>query len=311
MKKKPNFLIVGAAKSGSTSLYQYLIQHPEVFMPSNKEPNFLVAQYQLQTSPKCPSYKVDQHRIIFNENDYFSLFDKANDKHKAIGEASVTYLYKPDYAIPEIKKHLGNPKIIIILRNPVKRALSQYSYICELGQESESLHIALKRENERISKNWSSNFSYIDQGRYFNQLKAYLNEFGEVKIFILEEFIQDPQFHMSELYKFLEIDDSFKNNFEEHFNSSGIPKSRLVHNLLTNKVYSKNIAKKLLSPFFSENKLRLYSRKVRALNHKGKIKFEIEDELKLYQVFKEEIDSIELLLNKDLNIWRKPYENRF
>ena len=69
MQIKPNFLIVGAAKSGSTSLYQYLSQHPEVFMPVNKEPNYFVAEYQQKMAKDCPSYKIDMNRMVFDENE--------------------------------------------------------------------------------------------------------------------------------------------------------------------------------------------------------------------------------------------------
>ena len=107
MHNKPNFLIVGAAKSGSTSLYKYLSQHPEVFMPVNKEPNYFVAEYQQKMSKDSPNYKRSLNRMVFEKLEYYNLYKDVSTKQKIIGEASVTYLYKYDYAIPKIKEELG------------------------------------------------------------------------------------------------------------------------------------------------------------------------------------------------------------
>ena len=86
-------------------------------MPVNKEPNYFVSEYQQKMNKDCPSYKIDMNRMVFDKNAYYSLFSKATQQNIAIGEASVTYLFKPEFAIPKIKKELGEPKIIIILRN--------------------------------------------------------------------------------------------------------------------------------------------------------------------------------------------------
>ena len=210
MRNKPNFLIVGAAKSGSTSLYQYLSQHPEVFMPVNKEPNYFVAEYQQKMAKSCPSYKIDMNRMIFDKNAYYSLFNEVTSDHKSIGEASVTYLFKPEFSIPKIKKELGDPKIIIILRNPIKRAFSHYSYACELGFENLSFAQAIDAENFRLENNWSSTFAYINQGMFYSQVKAFKKEFTNVHVLILDDFIKDKQLELQKIYNFLELNQSLK-----------------------------------------------------------------------------------------------------
>ena len=116
--KKPNFLIVGAAKSGTTSLFHYLKQHPEVFMPDLKEPQFLV----------CEKIKGRLHKYIDSAAEYYELFEKSTEK--CAGEASVFYLYYFEEAIKNIKKELGSDvKIIIVLREPVSRAISAYEHV--------------------------------------------------------------------------------------------------------------------------------------------------------------------------------------
>ena len=305
----PNFLIVGAAKSGSTSLYHYLNQHPEVFMPINKEPNFLVSDYQLQTSSNCPSYKIDKKRMVFNEKDYYNLFDEIKKEHKAVGEATVTYLYKPEYAIPKIKKYLRDPKIIIILRNPIKRAFSQYSYVCELGLEKHSFQEAISRESSRLKDNWSSTFAYLDQGRFYSQVKSYKEAFSNVHIIILEEFINDKQNHLFELYRFLNIDDSFENSFDKEYNVSGVPRLKYFHKLLVHENPLKTIARKMLNPLISPDKLRVIARNARTYNQGKKLVLSEEDKKYLQHVYSDEIDSLEQYLGRGLNIWKEENEN--
>src|SRR2546423_13792913 len=94
---KPNFLLVGAGKSATRSLYNYLIQHPDVFMPKMKEPQFFVAK----------EVKGRIQKWVEDEKKYFHLFDVTHGK-KAIGEASVMYLFFYREAIPNIKKYLGD-----------------------------------------------------------------------------------------------------------------------------------------------------------------------------------------------------------
>src|ERR1700753_3266246 len=114
----PNFLIVGAAKSGTTSLFHYLKQHPDIFLPEFKEPHFFVSAL----------VKNKVYSWIEEKQEYENLFAGASAYHKR-GEASVTYLYYYKIAIPNILSLLGrSTKIIVILRNPVERALSAYNY---------------------------------------------------------------------------------------------------------------------------------------------------------------------------------------
>ena len=305
MQHKPNFLIVGAAKSGSTSLYQYLSQHPEVFMPINKEPNYFVAEYQQKMAKDCPSYKIDMNRMVFDKNAYYNLFNKATLDHKAIGEASVTYLFKPECAIPKIKKELGDPKIIIILRNPIKRAFSHYSYACELGLETLKFEEAINIENKRLNKKWSSTFAYINQGMFYNQVKAYKEAFSNVHVLVLDDFLNNEQLELEKIYNYLGIDSTFKNFFGTNFNVSGVPKVELVHKYLVQDNFLKKSMKPFLKIFMSDETLRKIARKARSLNQgKKKIATDKENQ-KLKIIYKKDIECLSKLLKKDLIVWLK------
>lgn len=303
MHNKPNFLIVGAAKSGSTSLYQYLSQHPEVFMPVNKEPNYFVAEYQQKMAKDCPSYKIDMNRMVFDENEYYNLFNKATLDHKAIGEASVTYLFKPEFAIPKIKKELGDPKIIIILRNPIKRAFSHYSYACELGLETLSFEDALDAEDNRLKNNWSSTFAYTNQGMFYEQVKAFKEAFANVHVLLLDDFVENNQLELNKIYNFLNLENSFKNNFEENFNISGQPRIKLLHKFLIQDDLVKNKIRSIISLFFPEKKLREFARKLRTMNQGDKLLMSKSDNQKLNGLYKEDIKALSQLLNLDLTKW--------
>jgi hypothetical protein len=303
MNKKPNFLIVGAAKSGSTSLYKYLSQHPEVFMPVNKEPNYFVAEYQQKMAKDCPSYKIDMNRMVFDKNAYYNLFNKATLDHKAIGEASVTYLFKPEFAIPKIKKELGEPRIIIILRNPIKRAFSHYSYACELGLETLNFEDALDAEDNRLKNNWSSTFAYINQGLFYEQVKAYKKAFSNVHVLVLDDFVKNNQLELKKIYTFLNIENSFKNNFEENFNITGQPKIKLLHKFLVQDDIVKNKIKPIVSLFFSEEKLRKFARKLRSMNQGDKLFISELDIQKLNGIYKEDVNALSQLLNLNLTKW--------
>ena len=175
MKKKlPNFLIVGAAKSGTSSLHNYLNQHPDIFMPSFnkegmkvKEPRFLIKDL----------VENRLHNGVWNWKEYQSLFDIVTDE-KAIGESTVLYLYYFEEAIKNIKSRLDEDvRIIIMLRNPVDRAFSAYTHVARSVKEQLSFEEALEIEYERLELDptLTPMVMYKDMGLYYNMVKAYLD----------------------------------------------------------------------------------------------------------------------------------------
>jgi len=105
---RPNFFIPGAPKCGTTSLAQWLGEHPNIFIPALKEPRF---------------FSTDLFQTVKSEVEYWHLFNKATGDHQCIGEASTLYLYSK-VAIPKIEVSLDKPKYIVMLRNPVDMAYS-------------------------------------------------------------------------------------------------------------------------------------------------------------------------------------------
>ncbi|WP_416768590.1 sulfotransferase family protein [Sulfurimonas sp. ST-25] len=301
----PNFLIVGAGKSGSTSLYHYINQHPEVYMPDNKEPNFLVSDYQRKTNTMCPSYLDDTRRMIYDIDSYQKLFNGVVNK-KMIGEATVTYLYQYEEAISKIKKYLGaDVKILIILRDPVERTFSNYAYACELGYEALSFREALDLEEERLRNNWSSIFAYRGQSHYLNQVQAYLKAFDNVHIVLTHELKKDPKHTMEKVFAFLGLE-NIPLDFNEVFNPSGIPRFQFISKFLNQNNPFKSFLATILSGVIPRRKLRDWARTARHLNIKGKLKNN--DDLlteELYKEYYSEVCELEKVINKDLSAWKR------
>lgn len=220
--RKPNFLIVGAAKSGTTSLFEYLRGHPDVFMPDLKEASYFAGGGTL------------------TEADYFGLFREAGAA-QAVGEASTAYLYVPKTATT-IRRTLGpSTRIIIILRNPVDMAYSLWGHMVREGGEDLGFFDALKAERARMAdpefhrqaKNWPFNFAYASRARYSAQVAAYLRAFGpsQVKVLIFEEFFADVAAGFAELCRFLEVTPEYRPVFRA-FNRSSVLRSSLLRRIL-------------------------------------------------------------------------------
>ena len=188
-------MCIGAAKSGTTSLYDILSQHSEVFTPSFKEPHFF----------DVPS--VYQNGVKWYEKTYF----KEVKDEKCIGDFSPTYLF--DVEAPQrILNDIGDDvKFILMLRNPVDRAYSHYLHSKRDEHEKLSFREALSLEKERANKNDYLSylrFSYVGQGMYSQMLKRYFKLFSKENFLIInfeQEFIRQRENTMHRIFNFLEL----------------------------------------------------------------------------------------------------------
>lgn len=147
--KKPNFFIIGAPKCGTTSLAAYLAEHPEIFMSKRKEPFFFSKD----------DIALNKQTQIYTFSDYNRLFENAGPQHKAIGEASTTYLFSY-HAVPNILDYNPQAKFIVMLRNPVDMAYAHhYQLVFSCHQKVKDFKTAWKLQ-DKLSKgiekeNWS------------------------------------------------------------------------------------------------------------------------------------------------------------
>ena len=198
----PDFFICGAAKSGTTSLFNYLGQHPRIFTPRVKEPGYF--------SALRPMKHPDQYAQLF----------KGARTNVCVGEASGAYLTSPDSAA-RLAALLPESKIIVMLRNPADRAFSLYRHMVHHGHEwapsfRNALQLEYRRwENDsflRQNPEYYYNFMYRITGLYSQQLenlKAHFSE-SQIKIVIFENFVEDPECHTRSVFRFLGLDDSLE-----------------------------------------------------------------------------------------------------
>lgn len=195
-----NLFIVGAQRSGTTYLYKILDSHPQISMarPIRPEPKFFL-----------DIKKVELGRAYY-ENLYFS---ELPEQVQVCGEKSTSYIESPT-AAKAIKQFYPDAKIIIILRNPVKRAYSNYRFSKENNLEHLDFGSAISQEKTRIQEsscNTSvSPYAYTERSKYINYIKAYEKIFApkNIRIIIFEEFVNNIQ-SIQETYKWLNIDHKF------------------------------------------------------------------------------------------------------
>lgn len=302
---KPNFLVVGAQKGGSTTLYHFLKQHPEIFMPDIKEPLYFIKDILKSISKDDLGFKRERNkeRLIDSKLAYLKLFENVSNE-LAIGESSASYLYYFKHCIPQIKKDLGDPKIIIILRDPVHKVYSQYKHLRREHAEKISFEEGLRLEDKRISDNYTAMYHYKSQGLYYNQVKAYFDNFSNVLVVFNDELKNDPLNLATQCYKFLNVDPSFIPETKNYNMSTLLVKNLHLHNLLYNKSAFK------LKGFFQEiigkRGYDIFKNRYRKYNiQKMNLSIGHDTEVELREFFKEDIQKLEVLLKKDLSKWKQ------
>jgi len=296
----PNFFIIGAAKSGTSSLYMYLKQHPEIYMSPVKEPHFFSfdAQSKLTKGPGDPI-----PNAITDFEQYRSLFDGVCDE-KAIGEASTSYLYRPE-AAHRIHDVLPGAKLIAILRNPAERAFSAYMHVVRDGRETAgSFSEALKLEDARKKDNWDPIWHFTSVGRYYEQLARYYQRFSrdQIKIFLYQELLNRQQALLEESFRFLGVNPNFTPDSSVKFNISGEQKSQVLYKLFKSIFNHPNPVRWISRYIIPERWRWKVTNWVRERNLKDN-QIPPEKKSELITFYRPEILRLEQLIEKDLSHW--------
>lgn len=293
---KPNFLIVGAAKSGTTSLCNYLNMHDRVFIPEHKEPKFFFSQHYPEKL-QGPDKEEALDLMVRSFEEYCNLFPEEG-QYLALGEGSVDNLYFYRQSIPLIKEYLGDVRIIILLRNPVKRAYSAYKHLVRQGLESRSFEQALKLEEDRVRDNYMPLWFLKRAGLYYEQVKAYMHAFSNVEVRIFETFVKNTNEEMKLLFQFLGVDPV---QVEEGkvYNKSEMPRSKLIYQTIAkNRNYLREVVRSVAGKKYDLLKEKYYST------------FFMKDRMNrktlqyLNDYFADDISRLEDLLKVDLSQWK-------
>lgn len=225
----PNFLIIGAPRSGTTSLYQWLRSHPDVFMPAHKEPMFFLASL---PPFRGPYDDVMNRLVIRSRAAYEALFDPGA-QCVALGEASVYYLYYAERSAHSIRKLIPDCKLICILRDPVDRAFSAYKLLRRDGWDNASFERALELESSRVAAGWNPTYALVGAGEYGAQLATYRQLFPPDQLLALtfEELVANPAEGYRRICRFLGVRDDPMPLWLA-YNRGWVPRSPLLHKLM-------------------------------------------------------------------------------
>ncbi|MGF1481147.1 MAG: sulfotransferase [Cyanophyceae cyanobacterium] len=292
--KLPTFLIVGVQKAGTTSIYKYLQQHPQVYMSPIKETNFLEKDWEAFAAETGR-----QNRSGINTfAEYCHLFENATDE-LALGEISPNYLFHHETSAERIQRYVPHAKLIAILRNPIERAYSDYLMHVRDAIDEKSLSEQIKT---------SAHQSYIiRKGLYYTPLKYYFDKFGQeqLKVYLYEDLCTAPAQFMSALYRFIGVDDGFDIDTSKKAQVAQVPKVKLVNNLLQRQNPLRSSIAAVLKPLFPEEARQTLRQKLVQLNSQDKQKAPLsaEDRQGLIEIYREDILKLQDLIGRDLSTW--------
>jgi hypothetical protein len=292
----PNLLILGAAKAGTTSLYEILAAREGVYMSFVKEPMF------------------------FSRDDYYSrgtewyaqTFFAGSEGFALRGEATPHYLYWADKVAARIRESLPDPdlKLVIILRDPVDRAYSWYWNMIKEGEEQLSFEAALAQEPARLKNNHeglrskgSMIFGYLKGSMYSGQIREFLKVFPREKLyFLIQEDLRSPESKpLQGLFDFLGLAPIGAGMAPKKSNPSTLPQSRTLQSWLRNPSAIKDVAKRLL-PFRLRYSLKQYLMRgnTRSFDYPA---MSPQTRAELRRELASEIAEQQLILGRDLSHW--------
>ena len=289
----PNFMCIGAAKSGTTSLYDILKQHSDIFLPTFKEPHFF-------DIPSVYKNGIDWYKKMY--------FQKVRNE-KCIGDFTPTYLFD-EHAPERILNDLGaNVKFIIILRNPIDRAYSHYLHSKRDEHENLSFKDALYIEKNRVNKSDYLSYlrlSYIGQGMYYQMLTRYFKFFPRDNFLIInfeEEFVSQRENTINKILNFLELN-SEDLDINISSNKSSEAKFKWLKKVMKKTGWWRVLIKSMIPSLKIRQIIKNRIQRANITNFTPSKLSSLEKRELFNLFFKDDVGELELLLNKRMN-WNK------
>jgi len=293
----PDFLCVGAAKAGTTTLHDILVQHPDIYLPSSKESLFFASQEYFDKG------------LSWYEREIFGEYNN----EQVIGEISPSYFYF-DHAPERIYRTLGGrTKLIFMFRNPVNRAFSHYLMAVRRTHETESFEQAISIEEDRVRKGFfnAMRFSYIGSSLYAMHLKKYLRYFPKESMFFIlfeEDFLRRREETIKKLQVFLGIK-CIDLKIDIRSNIASYPKIKLINTILFSPNLLKQFTKILMPSLHLRQNIKYYIEKLNARQYSSTKLSDNTRKFLLEKYFLKEIDELQKLIERDLSIWTKDHGN--
>ena len=290
----PNFMCLGAAKSGTTTLYDILRQHPDIYIPAFKEPHFF-------DIPE--NYK---NGIEWYKRNYFR-----NANKKIIADFTPSYFFEKE-APKRIFKNLGRDmKFLVVFRNPVDRAYSHYLHSKRDDHESENFAKSLELEVSRLKKHENQSdylsylrHSYVHQGLYAQMIDRYLQYFSLDNFLFIhfdDELLQERELTIKRILEFLEIDSSVLLRTDIRSNPSSQEKSKPLKKLMNKRGWWRDVIKFMIPSVQLRQIIRNRIQRINITEFKAQ---QLSQEVKLHlleKYFRKDISDLEKTLNKKMN----------
>lgn len=289
----PSFVCIGGAKCGTTSLYEYLRSHPQVYLPDQKELHFFSAPDLLER-PNGPGTRWALESVVRDEADYRSRFIDARPD-QILGDISPSYL-NCDGAAGRIHEMIPDAKIIILLRNPVDRMFSQYMHLRRAAREELEFEDALAAEPRRDAAMWNDMFLYSRSPRAAEGVERYITLFGRerIKILLGEDLRSDLSGAVREILSFIGADPDVELDLSGEFNRSGMPKSKLLGRMLDASPAA-SLAKRVLPRRLGS----LIKQRLQTLNTGNRIELPQDRRSDYAALFRDDIAKLERLIGRE------------
>lgn len=296
-KRAPTFLIIGVQKAGTTSIYNYLKQHPQVYMSPVKETGFFERDWEQEP----PDVQRRKKNGIVTWDQYQQLFAQAADAHIALGEASPNYLFHYRSSAVQIQRRVPDAKLITILRNPIQRACSDYLM---------NMRDAIGKQTplaEQVRSRGDASYVLL-KGKYYEQLKHFMDTFGrhQVDVFLYDDLRKDSQEFMAALYRSIGVSPDFVANTSKQAQTAKVPKNQTFNRLLKTQNPIRSVATGIMQLVPTELRHQLRDQLI-TLNSqdKNQAKFTDEDMILLRQYYHDDILRLQDLIQRDLSTWLK------
>ena len=303
MGQLPTFLLIGAAKSGTTSLWFHLRRHPDVFLPDHKEPEY----FAYAGAEPVPDYKP----VVTNLADYQALFEGAGPCR---GEASPAYLYFRHVAA-SLHETIPNAKLIAILRHPIDRAFSHYLNARRaLTEPASHFEDAVAAELNVLSDPWHVGDwprPYLRFSLYGRQLERYYAHFPaeQIHVCLFEQFKNEPKAVLDGILEFLGVDPDRlpKAHHQETRNSGWYPRSYRIHRWLN----GDTCLRRTLSALLGDTITHRLQQAGGQLNRRSRPSLSSKTRQALAHLFRPDVEQLSALTGQSFALWdlREPTES--
>jgi hypothetical protein len=294
--KLPDFVIVGAPKCGTTSLHHYLAQHPDVFLPAQKELHFF-SYADMARNAKGPSDAHVLRSACATRAEYEAFFADAGGA-RAVGEVSPSYFYYADTAAERMRAGLGEARIVALVRDPIEKAWSQYMHLIRDNREPLSFPEALAAEEQRTRDGWAALWRYAGSSLYMPAIERYRATFGaeRVKVLVQDDLRRDTRAVVADLFDFIGVDAAFEPDTGRTYHRSGAPKSKLLANVISKSGPLSSVARAVM-PDGLRTRVRTFLQNANT-GAKGEMDEASRDALR--ERFADDVAALERLLGREL-----------